>query len=127
MAQSHPLALLAAAAAVCASQRHRRERAERPVRPLPPVVLGVPNVAPLPHPSTRAKRPSIRRVRVVPSPAVVETRPSWADCNPRIHDDGDRPVIPANATRSETPGFPRASDLSRSTQRGRCRTPSESR
>ena len=37
-----------------------------PSGPPPPAVLVVPNLAPLPHPSTRAKRPSIRRVRVVP-------------------------------------------------------------
>src|SRR4051794_37113047 len=95
MAQSHPLVPLAAAAAV-ATQRHLPSRASRtsppahrrpprrgrgaappapppaaigrnlPPAPPPPAVLVVPNLAPLRHLSTRAKRPSIRRVPVVP-------------------------------------------------------------
>jgi hypothetical protein len=63
MAQSHRLVPLVPAAA--ASQRYRPSRASRTSRPAyrRPPVLVVPNLA---HPSTRAKRPSIRRVRVVP-------------------------------------------------------------
>ena len=59
IAQSHPLAPLAAAGAA-ASQRHRPSRREPsiPSGPTPSAVLAVPNLAPLLHPSTRAQRAS---------------------------------------------------------------------
>src|SRR3954463_9025138 len=67
MAQSHPLVPLAAGrgGGVVAAPAGRGQP-NTPSGPPPPAVLVVPNLAPLPHPSTRTKRPSIRRVRVVP-------------------------------------------------------------
>ena len=64
----------AAAAAAAASQRHRPSRASRTSRPArpPPAVLVVPNLAPLPHPSTL--REAARRREPAAGPSAVPAR-----------------------------------------------------